>query len=90
MPSIFTREQRAAYERDGYVMIRGLFDAEEAGMMRTAIEQDPQLRDRTVTFEHEQTMPEVGHGGSGYCCAAGPTIVTAGSSVIRESRSRPM
>jgi ectoine hydroxylase len=45
MPSIFTPEQRAAYERDGFVMIRGLFDAEEAGLMRSAIEQDPQLRD---------------------------------------------
>ena len=45
MPSVFTAEQRAAYGRDGYVMIRGLFDAEEAGLLRTAIEQDPQLRD---------------------------------------------
>ena len=44
MPSVFTPEQRVAYERDGYVMLRGLFDAEEAGLMRAAIEQDPQLR----------------------------------------------
>ena len=44
MPGIFTPDQRAAYERDGYVMIRGLFDAEETGLMRAAIEQDPQLR----------------------------------------------
>ena len=44
MPSVFTPEQRVAYERDGYVMLRGLFDAEETGLMRAAIEQDPQLR----------------------------------------------
>jgi ectoine hydroxylase len=44
MSSIFTAEQRAAYERDGFVMIRSLFDAEEIGLLRGAIEQDPQLR----------------------------------------------
>jgi ectoine hydroxylase len=44
MPSIFTPEQRAAYQRDGYVIIRCLFDADEIGMLRSAIEQDPQLR----------------------------------------------
>ena len=43
MPSIFTAEQRVAYERDGYVMVRGLFDTEETGLLRAAIEQDPQL-----------------------------------------------
>ena len=43
MTSIFTADQRAAYERDGYVMVRGLFDAEETGLLRAAIEQDPQL-----------------------------------------------
>ena len=44
MPSIFTPEQQLAYQRDGYVMVRGLFDAEETGLLRAAIEQDPQLR----------------------------------------------
>ena len=43
MPSIFTAEQRVAYERDGYVMVRGLFDTEETELLRAAIEQDPQL-----------------------------------------------
>ena len=43
MPTLFTPEQRSAYERDGFVMIRSLFDAEEIGMLRAAIEQDPQL-----------------------------------------------
>ena len=45
MPSIFTQDQRLAYERDGFVMIRSLFDAEEIGIMREAIEHDPQLRE---------------------------------------------
>jgi ectoine hydroxylase-related dioxygenase (phytanoyl-CoA dioxygenase family) len=44
MPSIFTPEQQAAYERDGYVLVRGLFDTEEIGLLRAAIEQDPALR----------------------------------------------
>lgn len=44
MPTLFTPEQRAAYERDGYVLVRGLFDAEEITVLRDAIEKDPQLR----------------------------------------------
>jgi hypothetical protein len=27
--SVLTSEQRAAYERDGFVMVRGLFDPDE-------------------------------------------------------------
>ena len=45
MPSLFNPAQRAQYERDGYVIVRGLFDAEEIGLMRFAMEQDPALRD---------------------------------------------
>jgi len=44
MPSIFTAEQRRAYLEDGYVLIKSLFDAEEIGILRAAIEQDPQIR----------------------------------------------
>jgi ectoine hydroxylase len=43
MASIFTAAQRADYERDGYVIVRGLFDAEETGLLREAIEHDPQI-----------------------------------------------
>lgn len=43
MPSIFSQEQRAAYERDGFVLVRSLFDAEEITLLRAAIENDPQL-----------------------------------------------
>ena len=45
MPTIFTLDQRAAYNRDGFVMIRSLFDVEEIGILREAIERDPQLRE---------------------------------------------
>lgn len=44
--SILTADQRAAFERDGYVMVRNLFDAQEIGILRTAIESDPALRSR--------------------------------------------
>ena len=42
--SILTPEQRADYDRDGYVMVRGLFDAEEAKLLQQAMETDPTVR----------------------------------------------
>jgi ectoine hydroxylase-related dioxygenase (phytanoyl-CoA dioxygenase family) len=45
MPSLLSEAQRADYERDGFVVIRQLFDAQEIGLMREAIETDPQLRE---------------------------------------------
>ena len=42
--SVLTAEQRAAYERDGFVMVRGLFDPEEALLLQKAMETDPQVR----------------------------------------------
>jgi ectoine hydroxylase len=44
MPSLFTPAQREQYERDGYVIVPSLFDSEEIGLMRDAMEQDPALR----------------------------------------------
>jgi len=44
MASILSAEELAAYERDGYVTVRGLFDAEEIALMRQAIETDPALQ----------------------------------------------
>ncbi len=44
MPSLFDPQQRAQYERDGYVIARSLFDTEEIGLMREAMEEDPALR----------------------------------------------
>ena len=43
MTSVFTPERRAAYERDGCVIVPGLFDTEATGLLRQAIELDPQL-----------------------------------------------
>lgn len=45
MPSILTPEQFDAYQRDGFVIVRQLFDDEEIGLLRAAIETDPQLRE---------------------------------------------
>ena len=44
MPSLLTAAQRAAYERDGYILIPSLFDTEEIALLRGAIETDPQLQ----------------------------------------------
>ena len=41
---VLTPEQRAAYDRDGFVMVRGLFDPEEALLLQKAMETDPQVR----------------------------------------------
>ena len=44
MPLHLTPEDRLAWDRDGYLVVRGLFDAEETSLMQRAIEADPQLR----------------------------------------------
>ena len=44
MSSILTAEKRAAFDRDGFVIKRGLFDVEETGLLRTAMETDPAIR----------------------------------------------
>lgn len=41
MPNLLTPEQMKAYEDDGLVIVRGLFDAEEVDLLRRAMEQDP-------------------------------------------------
>jgi ectoine hydroxylase len=43
MASVFSPEQQRAYAQDGYVIVRALFDAEEIGILRSAVEQDPQI-----------------------------------------------
>jgi len=42
-----TREEIAAYRRDGYVLRRGLLDSEEVGSLRAAIENDPAIARHT-------------------------------------------
>ncbi len=44
MPSVLSPDQRDAFEADGFVIVRGLFDDDEAGLLRRAMEEDPQIR----------------------------------------------
>jgi ectoine hydroxylase len=44
MTSALTAEQRAAFERDGYILIRKFFDVEETVLLQTAVDQDPAIR----------------------------------------------
>ncbi len=41
---VLTPDQRAAYDRDGFVLVRGLFDPDEALLLQKAMETDPQVR----------------------------------------------
>jgi hypothetical protein len=43
MSGILTPDQRAAFDRDGYVLVRGMFDAEETRLLREAMERDPTI-----------------------------------------------
>jgi ectoine hydroxylase-related dioxygenase (phytanoyl-CoA dioxygenase family) len=44
MPSLMTPELRRAYDEDGFVIVRGMFDAEETELLRRAMEVDPEVR----------------------------------------------
>ncbi len=44
MPNVLNKDQQDTYERDGFVIVRGFFDAEEATLLQTAIVQDPAIR----------------------------------------------
>ncbi len=44
MPSVLNAADRQAFEADGFVIVRGLFDDDEAGQLRRAMEEDPQIR----------------------------------------------
>ena len=44
MPSVLNTEQRQAFDRDGYVIVRGFFDAEETALLQTAMDKDPAIR----------------------------------------------
>ena len=48
MPTAMTPAQAAAYERDGFVVVRGLFDAEETSLLRRAMEEDPAVRGHVI------------------------------------------
>lgn len=44
MASVLSPEQRAAFDRDGYCLIRGFFDTEETSLLQTAVDKDPAIR----------------------------------------------
>jgi len=44
MTPILSAAQDAAFHRDGFVIVRGMFDAEEVGLLRRAMELDPEVR----------------------------------------------
>lgn len=44
MPSILGNDQRKAFERDGYAMVRQFFTPEETVLLQTAIDKDPAIR----------------------------------------------
>ncbi|MEM7443356.1 MAG: phytanoyl-CoA dioxygenase family protein [Pseudomonadota bacterium] len=45
MPTSLNDDQRASFERDGYIFMRGFFDDEETDLLRSAMEQDPAIKD---------------------------------------------
>lgn len=45
MTSVLSPEQRSAFDRDGFVLVKEFFDSEEANLLQAAITQDPAIRD---------------------------------------------
>lgn len=43
MPSILSQSHLAEFGKNGFVIVRGMFDAEETDLLRTAMEQDPEV-----------------------------------------------
>ena len=48
MASILSAAQLAAYHADGYVVVRGMFDAEEVDLLRRAMEADPEVSSHLI------------------------------------------
>ena len=47
MPSV-SADQIGSFEQDGYLIIPGLFDAEEAGIFRAAAQADESFKDLSL------------------------------------------
>ncbi len=43
MPSILSPAQHAAFDADGFVIVRAIYDAEEVDLLRLAMEEDPEV-----------------------------------------------
>jgi ectoine hydroxylase len=48
MPSIMSPAQRAAFDRDGFVIVPGMFDRAEIDLLLQAMERDPAVRDHMI------------------------------------------
>jgi len=48
MPSLMTPELRRAWDEDGFVVVRGMFDAAETDLLRRAMEEDPEVRGHMI------------------------------------------
>jgi ectoine hydroxylase len=48
MASILTPDDVARYHDDGFIFVRGLFDAEETDLLRRAMEEDPAIREHSL------------------------------------------
>ena len=51
MPCAMTPDQLAHYDEHGYVIVRGLFDAEETELLRQAMETDPEIARHAIDRE---------------------------------------
>ena len=49
MATPLSQDQIAAYHRDGLVFARGLFDAREVDLLRSAMEQDPAIAEHSLS-----------------------------------------
>jgi len=48
MPSLMTPELRRAWDEDGLVVVRGMFDVDETDLLRRAMEEDPEVRGHII------------------------------------------
>ena len=48
MPSLLSPAQLARFHADGFVIVRAMFDADETDLLRSAMEQDPEVADHLL------------------------------------------
>ena len=48
MPSLMSDADRAAFARDGYFIVRGMFDGAEVALLRRAMEEDKEVAGHTI------------------------------------------
>ena len=48
MPSLLSPAQQAQFAADGFVIVRGMFDPAETALLRTAMEQDPEVSSHLI------------------------------------------